>query len=412
MILPSFQVSLLATLVVAQLVALVVLCARLARGRRRVPPVEPRAEGVSDTSVSVVVPARNEAERIGPCLDGLHVQGPPLVEVIVVDGGSTDGTQAIVDAAAVRDPRVRRIAEPPRPAGMVGRPWAIAAGCAAARGEWVLVMDADTAPRPGAVAGTVTAARALGLDAASFAPRIVAPSAGARWLQPAFLATLVYRFGPAGLDDPHPERVMANGQCMLMRREPLERVGGYGVAADSFCDDVRMARHLAAHGVRVGFLDGPRLLDVVMYPTARETWRAWPRSLNMRDASSARWRWLDALFLVLAQGLPVPLLAIVAWVAATGGSMTGGSVAAPAWLVAALAAVNGALLLVRLLLSFATARSFAPRGAAYWLSPLADPAAALRVVATMLQQPREWRGDARRDGSGAAPAGGAAHATS
>ncbi|HEY0970054.1 MAG TPA: glycosyltransferase, partial [Gemmatimonadales bacterium] len=132
MILPSLQVSLVAALVAAQLVSLVVLCARLARGRHRVPPVEPRVEGVDDTSVTVVVPARNEAERIGPCLDGLHVQGPPLAEVIVVDGGSTDGTAELVDAAAARDPRLRRIAEPPRPAGMVGRPWAIAAGCRAA----------------------------------------------------------------------------------------------------------------------------------------------------------------------------------------------------------------------------------------------------------------------------------------
>ena len=77
----------LAVLLAAQLVALVVLCARLARGRRRLPPVEPRPDGVHDTSVSVVMPARNEAARIGPCLAGLHAQGPPLVEVIVVDGG-------------------------------------------------------------------------------------------------------------------------------------------------------------------------------------------------------------------------------------------------------------------------------------------------------------------------------------
>ena len=374
---------LLAALLAAQVVALVVLCARLARGRRRLPAVEPRPEGVHDTTVSVVVPARNEAARIGPCLHGLHVQGPPLVEVIVVDGGSTDDTPALVDAAAGRDARIRRIAEPPRPPGSVGRPWAIAAGCAAARGEWVMVVDADTAPVPGMVAGAAWAARAHGLDAVSFAPRIVAPGAGARWLQPAFLTTLVYRFGPAGIADADPERVMANGQCMLLRRAVLEREGGYDVAADSFCDDIRIARHLAARGARVGFLDGPRLLDVVMYRTGRETWRAWPRSLNMRDATDPRWRWLDALFLLLAQGLPLPMLLLLA--------IAGRSLAAP-WLVAALAAVNGLLLLLRLLLAAATAHSFARRGLAYWLSPLADPAAALRVIATTARRPREWRG--------------------
>jgi len=106
---------------------------------------------------------------------------------------------------------VRRLDEPPKPRGFVGRPWAIAAGCAVARGEWVLIVDADTAPRPGMVGGAVAAARRLALDVVSLAPRIVAPGAGARWLQPAFLATLVYRFGPPGVDPPDPERAMANG---------------------------------------------------------------------------------------------------------------------------------------------------------------------------------------------------------
>ncbi|HEY5418115.1 MAG TPA: glycosyltransferase family A protein [Gemmatimonadaceae bacterium] len=338
-------------LALAQLVALIVVCMRLARGRRRVPPVEPREDGVRGTSVSVVVPTHNEAGRIGPCLAGLQAQGAPLDEVIVVDGGSTDGTPTLVDAAGSRDPRVRRLDEPRKPSGLVGRPWAIT----------------------------------LGLDVVSFAPCIVAPGAGARWLQPAFLATLVYRFGPPGVDAPDPDRAMANGQCLLIRRDVLERAGGYGIAARSYCDDVRIVRHLAASGARVGFLDAPRLLDVEMYPTGRETWRAWPRSLNLRDASSARWRWLDAVLLILAQALPIPILLGLALGVFDGRRGWG----------LALVAVNAALITVRVLLAAATAHSFARRGLAYWLSPLADAAAVLRVVETMARRPREWRGEPR-----------------
>jgi dolichol-phosphate mannosyltransferase len=310
--------------------------------------------------------------------------------VIVVDGGSTDGTAALVDESASLDSRVRRIDEPPRPRGLVGRPWAIAAGCAVARGEWVLVVDADTAPRPGMVGGVVAAARRLGLDVVSFAPRIVAPGAGARWLQPAFLTTLVYRFGPPGLDAPDPERAMANGQCLLIRRDVLERAGGYVIAARSYCDDVRIVRQLAASGARVGFLDAPRLIDVEMYPTGRETWRGWPRSLNMRDASSARWRWLDALLLILAQALPIPILLGLA-LGVLGGRHSS---------VVALVGVNGALVTARVLLAAGMAHSFARRGLAYWLSPLADTAAVLRVVETMARRPREWRGEPRPRAAG------------
>jgi dolichol-phosphate mannosyltransferase len=61
----------------------------------------------------------------------------------------------------------------------------------------------------------------------------------------------------------------------------------------------------------------------------------------------------------------------------------------------ALVAVNAALLVVRLLLAGATAHSFAPRGLAYWLAPLADLPAVLRVIATMVRTPREWRGQIR-----------------
>jgi len=369
----------------AQIVALLVICGRLAPGRHRLPVAEPDVIGseAADTSVTVVVPARNEAARIGPCLDGLRAQQRPLIEVIVVDGRSTDATPALVQAAATVDPRIRLLEEPPRPAGRVGRPWAIAAGCAAARGEWVLVVDADTAPRPGMVAGAVEAARRLGLDAVSFAPRIMAPGPGARWLQPSLLTTLVYRFGPPNTGAPA-ERVMANGQCMLMRREVLERVGGYGVADDSYCDDIRMARHLAARGARVGFLDGPRLLDVTMYPTARETWRAWPPSLHMRDATRMRWRWLDALVLLLAQALPIPMLLFLA--------LAAGRLHASHLVLAWLVDVNVALLLVRALLAVATAHSFGRRGVAYWLAPFADPFTVPRVIWTMVAPPGEWRG--------------------
>ena len=374
---------------IAQAAALLVLLQRLARGRTRLPAIEPVSQGLGDSSVSVVIPARNEAARIEPCLDGITVQGATMIEAIVVDGGSTDGTGELVDRAALRDPRVRRIAEPPRPAGRVGRPWAIAAGCAVARGEWILIVDADTAPKPGMVAGAVAAARAHGYDVVSFAPRILAPGNGARWLQAAFLTTLVYRFGPVGIDAADGDRAMANGQCLLIRRSVLQAAGGYAVAADSYCDDIRIVRHLAQHGARVGFLDGRRLFDVAMYRTAAETWRAWPRSLNMRDATRARWQIVDALFLVLTMVLPVPLLLIGGWLA------PGGLAVTSSLITVGLLGVNGVLVATRVLLLAALRPSFAQGGAAFWLSPLADAPAALRVIATMMDRPREWRGSAR-----------------
>ena len=368
-----------------QAIGLAVVVARLLPGRHRVAPVPPGGVDAIGTAerVSVVVPVRNEGARIGPCLDGLIAQDAAMREAIFVDGNSTDDTAARIDAAMARDRRVRRIAEPPRSADMVGRPWAIAAGCRAAGGEWILVVDADVAPCRGMVAGALAAARTHSLDVVSFSPRIIAPTAGARFLQPAFVVTLIYRFGAAGAANSGAERVIANGQCLLMRASTLEQHGGYKIAARSFCDDIRIVRHLAERGARVGFLDGTRLFDVLMYRDAAETWRGWPRSLNMRDATRARWRWMDSALLLVTQALPIPLLVFMLL-------FDLGVRAHPAGAV--LFAINAALLLIRILLLVAIAPSFAPRGAPFWLSPLADPLAAVRVVETTIRRPREWRG--------------------
>ena len=116
-----------------------------------------------------------------------------------------------------------------------------------------------------------------------------------------------------------------------------------------------------------GFLDGRLLLDVVMYRTGTETWRAWPRSLNMRDATETRWRWLDAMFLLLAQGLPLVIVAGIAVAYLSG--------VRARWL-APLAAVNTALLGVRVLFNVAISRSFghtAERRSGFRHSPISPP---------------------------------------
>ncbi|MEJ7811365.1 MAG: glycosyltransferase family 2 protein [Gemmatimonadaceae bacterium] len=376
----------LALLAAAQLAALAVLVARLARGRDRRPPVEPlaNADRAPHTTVSVIVPTLNEVHRLGRCLEGLHVQGAPLAEVIVVDSRSTDGTVEMVDAMARRDGRFRRVTDDPLPAGCVGRPWALDHGFRRANGEWVLGVDADTVPEPGMVAATVAAAVKHGYDAVSFAPRIVARSAGARWLQPALLATLVYRSGPAGADAPA-EQTMANGQCFLMKRAVLEQAGGYGVARSSFCDDITVARHLATSGARVGFLDGPSLFSIEMYTSFAETWREWGRSLGMKDATRPTRQWLDIAFLALAQGAPALVLASLALAPA-------GVRGSAAWWT--LLGINAMLVVLRVLLLAASRHSFARRGLAYWLSPLADPLAAARIFTSTVRRPRRWRGRA------------------
>jgi dolichol-phosphate mannosyltransferase len=374
----------IALLAAVQGIALAVLVARLLPGRHRRPPVPKRPDAsASDGDVSVVVPTLDEAQRIGPCLDGLAAQSSVVREILVVDSGSTDGTQDLVRAAAARDPRITLLRDPPLPAGWVGKVWALQHGLANARGEWILGVDADTTPLPGCVGGALAAAREHGYDAVSFAPRFRIDSKAERWLQPALLVTLVYRLGAAGTDV-DPERVMANGQCFLARRAVLEANGGYAVARASFADDVTLARALARAGHRVGFLDGSRLYDVRAYTSARELWREWGRSLDLKDATTRARQWADVALLLVAQGTPLVTLAVLL------PRLLQRAPLGPA--AHALLATSGALVVVRVLLQLALARSYAVRGAPFWLSPLADPLAALRILLSTLRRPTRWRG--------------------
>lgn len=358
------------------------LVARLKGGRKRAPPVVPLPDGLTGTSVSALVPTLNEGRRIGPCLAGLHTQGPPLTEVIVIDSGSTDDTRAQVEAMAGVDSRFRIIDDRPLAAGWIGKVWALESGRAVASGEWLLGMDADTAPNAGLVGGVVTAARTNGFDIVSFSPCFAGMTAAEQWVQPALLATLVYRTGAAGGKETRPDQLLANGQCFLARASVLAQGDGYGPARSSFSDDVTLARHYARLGFRVGFLDGSRLYRVRSYDSVGQMWREWGRSIDLRDSTTRARQMVDALLLVLAMGLPLPLLVALALRAVTG----------PPNVVDALFAVNAAFVLIRLGLLGALARSYERPGVTFWLSPLADPLAVFRVLMSTVRRPRSWRG--------------------
>lgn len=371
---------------------LLVLIWRLLPGWSRRPPAAPVLDGPTDTTVSVIVTTLNEVHRVGPCLEGLMRQGAPLLEVLVVDSRSTDGTRELVEAAAARDSRIRLVTDEPLPPGWVGKVWALEAGLREARGEWVLGIDADTVPAPGLVGGVVHAARQDGFDVASFSPQFRDQTRAERFVQPAMLCTLVYRCGAVGATQPPPDRVLANGQCFLARRDLLLEHGGYTPARASFCDDVTLARHLAVRGARVGFLDGSRIIQVRSYTSLAEMWREWGRSFDLQDATSLWHRWLDVVLVWAVQGIPLLVLL------ALGVLFTAGHWPAPgapeAAVLTALVAVNAGALAIRLAMLTALAASYAEQGASFWLSWLSDPAAAFRLTLSTVKRPKAWRGRA------------------
>jgi dolichol-phosphate mannosyltransferase len=377
-------------LLALQLPAVMVLLSRLLKGPTRRPPLQPRRATPDQVgTVSVVVPTLNEATRISPCLKGLSEQTYEVREILIVDSRSQDGTREIVQKAQETEPRLRLLTDDPLPKDWVGRPWALHHGYTQSSQEsrWILGLDADTQPQPGLVPALIAAAETEGYDLVSLSPRFILKGLGEIWLQPALLMTLVYRFGPTGASESGAERVMANGQCFLCRREVLDQLGGYSVARLSFCDDVTLARHAAQMGAKVGFWDGSMLLKVRMYEGLRETWKEWGRSLDLKDASSSGQIFGDLWFLTSVQALPwlgLPFL------------LMGLTFESPTLPVQLSLGLNASLIAARIALQFAILPSYdlsqAPGRWAFWLSPLADPLAVLRIWISSLRTPTSWRG--------------------
>jgi dolichol-phosphate mannosyltransferase len=335
---------------------------RIVRAASRRPPVRPTV--TPSTSISVVIPARDEAARIGPLLEAV-VGAPGVTEVLVVDDRSTDATATV---AATAGARVLTGAE--RPEGWAGKAWALQQGIEAARGEWVVTLDADTRPDPSLPAALVARAVAERADLVTVAGSFECPTPGIRWLHPAMLTTLVYRFGPPGsVATPPPDRTMANGQCTVVPRRTFLDRGGMTPVAGHPVEDVALARHLAAAGARVLFLDAADSLTVRMYDDLGEAWTGWGRSLALPGVEPRGRQLLDLAVVSVAQALPVPRLLV------RRGDL-----------------LDVVLLAVRLGTLAGTAPAYRRRGAAYWASITADVPATVALALGVARRRQTWRG--------------------
>jgi dolichol-phosphate mannosyltransferase len=348
---------------------------KTAPGQRITACREPVAE-----AITVILPVLNEAPRIAPCLETLIRQPLEVVEILVVDGGSTDGTQAIVERFRARDRRIRLIQATPDAGRWTGKARSLYVGLqrTRARSGWVLSVDADVRCSPDLVRSLLHHARRRGLAALSVATTQRLAGAADALVHPAFLGTIVYRLGAPGHEAKRVDQVQANGQCFLARRNALLRTDAVRAARHSLCEDMTMARRLAECGERVGFYLGEGLVEVSMYGSWRDTWRNWPRSLAMRDQYFG-WRGVLGLAeVLLVQAVPLPAVLLAS------------AAGRPRWFMMA----NLALLLMRIGVLAGMAPAYRCRPWSYWLSPLMDLPAALRLIGSTVQKHQVWRGQA------------------
>lgn len=270
----------------------------------RMPRLDPARSPVAGAwpRVSVIVAARNEELDLPGCLDDLLRQDYPDLEVLVVDGGSTDRTREV---ALARAPRVRLLDEPPLPDGWVGKNWACEVGYRAATGEYLLFTDADVRYHPTAVRATVAWAQAEEAALTTLAPRIEMVGFWEKVVLPFYVQMVLTYFRTPRVNREDSSAAMANGQYSLVRRRDYEGVGGHAAVRGAVLEDVALARRFRSAGARLRVAWAPDLLSTRMYRDRHEMFEGLVKNIHDTEFSAAR---QAGLFLGVALVFLAPLL--------------------------------------------------------------------------------------------------------
>lgn len=286
MSLQLFAQLLVATAAAACLGLLILLLAL-----QRVFAVAPRlapdaADALGATSLTVVIPAYNEARNIGDCVSHVLASDPPCADwqLLVVNDDSTDATAALAIAAAeavsLPQRRFSVLQAGPRPKGerWVGKNWACS--CAADRlsSEWVVFIDADVRLKPSTLRRALRQAEADHADLLSLAPRLSC-SCLAEWMvQPIMASLLGLGFPIQAANDPASAVAFAAGPFMLFRRSTYEQIGGHRSLAGEVVEDLALARRIKGKGFRLRYVLGLDALDVQMYADLASLWEGWSKN--------------------------------------------------------------------------------------------------------------------------------------
>lgn len=257
--------------------------------------------------LSVVIPARNEEDCLGACLESLVAQSDDgwrlglHWELLVVDDGSTDRTREIASGF----PGVTVLSPAALAKGWTGKANAVWTAAKQAHGDWLLFTDADTMHEPGDLRRALHEAEKHKVAMLSYSPKQLVTGFWQRALMPLVFSELALAYPPAKVSDPESRLAAANGQFLLIRRDAYFQVGGHEAVAQSILEDVELAYLVKRRKLGLRFRYAPDALSARMYRGFRQMCEGWTKNLALLFANSlitAAWKLLD---MALLAGLPL-----------------------------------------------------------------------------------------------------------
>lgn len=270
-------------------------------------------EPVELLELSVIVPARNEEDCLGACLQSLVAQSEEVFQLgrdwdlIVVDDHSTDRTAEIAKGfAGVTALQAEKLEK-----RWTGKANAIWTAARKARGRWLLFTDADTVHEKGDLRRAMHEAARHKVGMLSYSPRQVVTGIWQRTLMPLVFSELALAYPPAKVSDPNQRVAAANGQFLLIEREAYRRMGGHPAVADKVLEDVELAFIAKRRKIGLWFRYADDAVATRMYRTTAAMIEGWTKNLALlfnNALALAMWRALDIALLVL-----LPWLAVELW---------------------------------------------------------------------------------------------------
>lgn len=240
---------------------------------------KPRPAPAVLPQVTILIPAKDEGERIGACLQSVLDQDYANFDVIAIDDRSKDDTGKIMDEMAAHNPRlsVIHIQEGTLGPGWTGKNNALFTGAKQASGKWLLFVDSDVLLQPNAVSKTVTVSNYKKYDLLSLLPRCESHTLWESSLVPLCSAAAATMYLIALSNDDSRPNTFANGQFMLMTRIAYDAIGGHETVKDRFCEDTEIARLVKGKGLRTRISWGEDIAAVRMYTSLKSIIKGWSR---------------------------------------------------------------------------------------------------------------------------------------
>ena len=261
--------------------------------------------------LTVILPARNEADVLPACLESLTAQSEPGFalgtdwELLVIDDHSTDDTRLL--AGAFRGVTVHKAPslDTSPTTGFNGKTNACWYGASQARGTLLLFTDADTLHTPGSLSRARHELEKHHAALLSYSPRQLVSGLAQRTLMPLVFAELAIAYPLKRVNDPADRTAAANGQFLLIQSEAYFAVGGHRAVGREVLEDVALARNVKRNKGILRFRYAPDALSTRMYRSTPALLEGWTKNLALLFPSPLAMAALRLLDILLLAGLPI-----------------------------------------------------------------------------------------------------------